>query len=458
MAIRTRQTLEDCAPLTATYTRLSEANTNGTDPNARQAVDVEGAAERLGGQLVERYSDPEASAYRKGAKRPEFDEMLAAFDEGRINTIVVFRADRLARASREWAKILPRVDDHGLRIIDCAGLDTATTGGRMMLGMLAEAARNEAAVMGARQARAARERAEQGLPARTRYRAFGHTDDQSAVVEHEAALLRDAAQRILDGEASEQEIAAEWTAQGEQRTPLGIRRMLQQPRMIGAREVDGRLIATGAIAPILDRETYERLQLLLARPRKAGRPRTSYLLSDLVRCGRCGEAMSTTSGGGVRRYACHRRPASAERPARGCGRCSVLVENADALIAEAVLSVLDGTVARAEAPDDSPAFDELRRIARKREDLAAAWAAGSLDDDSWRAARAALDVTERHVSASLSRRGPLVSGDVRAEWKRRPLAWRRALVRTVVRAIHIDPAKTPGRFTADRVRIDWVEE
>jgi DNA invertase Pin-like site-specific DNA recombinase len=452
MAITSQRTTA-ATPRIGTYTRLSEDRDGTSSATDRQLADTDAAAERTG-QVVQRFSDPEASAYRKGAKRPGFAAMLAAFDQGLIDTIIVWRADRLARAFREWSKVLLRVDDHGLRIIDCAGVDTATAGGRQMLGILAEQARSEAATMGIRQARAARERAEKGLPGGRRQRPFGHSEDQSQLVEDEALLVREAADAVLGG-ATFGSVHRAWLARGVRRSPEGIRKMLASPRMVGAREVDGRLIATGAIAPILGDDTYQLLRTALSM-RRPGRPRAETLLSGLVSCGNRGVLLTSGSQRGEPRYACHQRYVGAARA--GCGKVSARRDRVDELVGEAVLLMLEGETARREGGGDDRALARLAEIADQKGELARLWAAKQLGSEEWAVARDALLEEERHLSARLVR--GLLSGDARSEWARRPIAWRAALVRSVVAEVFVDVAGRGAgpRFRPERVRVVWQEE
>src|SRR5439155_10983707 len=119
-----------------------------------------------------------------------------------------------------------------------------------------------------------------------------------------------------------------WTAT----TVAGI---LRNPRVTGLRTYYGEVVAEGRWDSILDRETFERLAIMLRRNARPGRD-PKQLLSAIARCGACGGPMWTShkSEGGRRilRYACIKRPGSA-----GCGKVGVVGEPLDQLITDAVI-------------------------------------------------------------------------------------------------------------------------
>jgi len=70
----------------------------------RQQVDTQALAERKGWQGVP-YID-EASAYKRRAKRPKFDQLLSDLADGTIEGLCVYDCDRLARQPRDLERLI----------------------------------------------------------------------------------------------------------------------------------------------------------------------------------------------------------------------------------------------------------------------------------------------------------------------------------------------------------------
>lgn len=111
------------------------------------------------------------------------------------------------------------------------------------------------------------------------------------IVPEEAALIREAAQRLLDGD-SIRAVLRDWSERGIRSprgkawTSPGFRHKLRNPRLIGIHPETGE---RAAWKPILDRRTHKALVELYADPtrlrsRRGGR----YLLTGLLFCGVCG--------------------------------------------------------------------------------------------------------------------------------------------------------------------------
>lgn len=154
-------------------------------------------------------------------------------------------------------------------------------------------------------------------------RAYGY--DKNQVVEREAAIIRELADRILLGETlwtitADLHRRAVATAQGGQWAPSTVRLILRNPRIAG--------LPTGVretrYPPILAEATWRKVSAVLDDParqahRSTGRPR--HLLSGgFLTCGLCGTAMmpKTVPAQHSHTYACDQRP-----PAMGCGRVRI---------------------------------------------------------------------------------------------------------------------------------------
>jgi DNA invertase Pin-like site-specific DNA recombinase len=83
---------------------------------------------------------------KKGAKRPEWDEMIRSLRSG--DTLVVTELSRLGRTTGELAALADDLSERnvGLRILNL-GIDTATVGGRLVYDIIAAVAASERALL-----------------------------------------------------------------------------------------------------------------------------------------------------------------------------------------------------------------------------------------------------------------------------------------------------------------------
>lgn len=83
--------------------------------------------------------------------RPGWNALWAELLVGRIDTIVVWRLDRLGRTTRELSAIFDELVKRRVNLVSLKeGLDLATPAGRLMAGMLAAVAQYETEVRGER--------------------------------------------------------------------------------------------------------------------------------------------------------------------------------------------------------------------------------------------------------------------------------------------------------------------
>jgi len=148
------------------------------------------------------------------------------------------------------------------------------------------------------------DRARQGKRSGGGTRPFGHSLDWFALVSEEAAAIRSAAQRILDGEGV-YAITQDWNRNGpppvraERWSPQVLTGILLQPRLIGKRDYDGELFDLEDVPPILDEATWERVSAILGEVRPNA-PKVRHLLSGLAHCGRCQRSLRGGRGSSIR--------------------------------------------------------------------------------------------------------------------------------------------------------------
>jgi hypothetical protein len=334
----------------------------------------------------------------------------------------------------------------------------------MLAGMLGHAARYEVEQKGARQRAANRQRAEAGHVGWTR-RPFGYDrrDGKVVVVEPEAAALRGAADAVLAGSTLASVVVAMnkagvRTTVGGRWTQTPLRRVMLNPRMAGRVIYRGEDLGAGKWPAIFDPETFDRLTAVLTDPGRRTTPNTmvKYLLSGLVRCGRCGDPMFASpmgpKGGYWMVYRC---------------RTAHLARRLD-LVDEVVEGVVVARLARRDAahvftPDVDLAglraqADELRR---RRDGLAEMLGEGLLTPESVRGQAKKLGerlaVVERDIAAATGSSpvaGIIAADDVEVAWNGLTLDRKREVIATLC-TVTVLPAGKGARFDPEQVRIEW---
>jgi site-specific DNA recombinase len=171
-----------------------------------------------------------------------------------------------------------------------------------------------------------------------------------AIIEHEAAIIRECAARIIAGER-EIDLVRDLnqrgipSATGKDWRAGNLKKILLHKRNLGIRVHHG--IEYPAIwAPILSPEDYELMQVafkLHTRAQAHGQSK-GYLLTGIVRCGWCGQSMcgsgrKINANNYQRRYGCRRFDTRGNTI--GCSRIFRGAEPIDLLVTEAVLYRFD---------------------------------------------------------------------------------------------------------------------
>ncbi|HEY8111252.1 MAG TPA: recombinase family protein, partial [Actinomycetes bacterium] len=310
------------------YVRISQDRAGAGLGVQRQETDCRALAERKGWEVAGVYPDNDVSAY-SGKPRPEWERLNADVRAGAIDAIVCWHVDRLTRSPRELEDVIDLADRLGLGLATVTGeIDLATPTGRMVARMMGAAARHEAEHKAERQARQHRQAAEAGKVSGGGTRPFGYAEDRVTVVEPEAEIIRECARRVLVGEGLTS--VCRDLAVRDVRTPTGnrwrrntLRQLLASARISGRREHTSRSSWSGT-RPLLGEITKEavwpaiitpvesdRLRAILSSPdrRKVGAVTgRRYLLSGILRCGKCGHGLVGSPRAGVPRYVCPRVP------------------------------------------------------------------------------------------------------------------------------------------------------
>jgi DNA invertase Pin-like site-specific DNA recombinase len=384
-------------------------------------------------------------------KRPVRDQALAQLKAG--DTLTVWKLDRLGRSVAELLAIVQDLEQRRIRFRCLTQpIDTSTAAGRMFLTFLAAFAEFERELIKERVlAGKARMRAEGKHPGGPAL--FGFEADHVTVNQEQAALVREATRRALDGEPLSK-VVDDFNARGHRPGKAThwrvtyLRRILVNPRTVA----------------IVGHEDHDKLvRLFTGRNRqKLGRP-AEHLLSGILVCGRdeCGRPLYGTwkmSRSGVHEmyYRCKKGPGSGGR-FQGCGSTGVAMARADGWARDAFVAAIvsdDFTMAlnqrQAELLSEDMSVEQLDDWRRELEELEAVLPTrfGTPDlrkrhEDLQRMVRDATTrlLQQPELQALLDL--PKVEAKLRAAWDGWTIPERRAWLRRVLYQITVLPAP-PG--------------
>lgn len=293
------------------YTRVSRDDTGEGKSNERQLEDCRKLADLRGWEIVAVEQDVSISAYGK-KKRPAWQRVLDLVEAGDVDLVLAWHMDRMTRSMLDLEQLIVLAEEHGVGIATVTGdIDLTNDMGRMVARILAAVARAEVERKGARQRRANQQRAAEGKPWQSGWRAFGFEKDGTQVPQ-EAALIRESAEKVLSGEPL-RAIVRHWKALGVSTprsargadgwTHNGVRKILLNPRNAGLATYQGKVIGKGAWEPIISEETHTLLVAKLTNPARLTRTATpsrgraaENLLTGIARCATCDETVNAGSG------------------------------------------------------------------------------------------------------------------------------------------------------------------
>lgn len=346
-------------------------------------------------------------------------------------------------------------------------IDLSKPDGLLMARIMVSFASKSSSDTGRRVSRAKLQVAQMGKPAGGGWRPYGYEKDRRTVVETEAAVIRDVAERALRGQ-SMRSITRQLDTQGIP-TPTGgerwgvpsLTRILISPRIAGLREYKGTLLLDDnghpvkAIWPaIIDVDTWTALKELLIDPDRNPKKRIdrAYLLSGFLYCP-CGAKMSGAMRKGRPEYRCN-----------GCGSTHRHAAPIDEFVTGKVLDHLEAIL----AVDDLSPIDEDddldQRITEAEASLAALiseWTAGRISDQVFFTAQSrkeAVVLSLRRERGSKKRRQTSeASIGVRERWEQATLSDRRAILSEVLQGVRVLPKmmNAPRTFDSKLYRLSF---
>src|SRR5664280_2636329 len=217
----------------AVYARISSDVEGGGQGVTRQLEDCRRLAGELGWLVAEEYVDNDLSAY-SGKTRPGYERMLADLRDGTRDAVLVYHVDRLTRRPIELEQFVAALDAARVRHVRfvVGDMDLGSGDGLLVARFLA------------------------------------------------GESLRSLAS-WLEAEGITTVAGGTW------RTPT-LRQMLGSPRIAGLRQHRGQVIGPAVWEPIITEQQRDQVLARIDTLSTSGRrsPRR-YLLSGLLRCGRC---------------------------------------------------------------------------------------------------------------------------------------------------------------------------
>lgn len=249
--------------------------------------------------------------------RPQFQAMLASARQGNIDLILTKSISRFARNTVDLLEVVRELNSLGVEVrFEKENISTATADGEFMLTLLASFAQAESEQISANVKWRVRKQFEQGLA--NGFHMYGYTASADAtdvrIIESEAEIIRRAFAAFLDKVSMERLVAdltseGVYTREGKPFSPEVPREWLSREAYTGTLTL-GRFHSTtfgehtkhnrgeepmyrveDAIPAIIDKETFEAVQVERARRRQAGAlanwsiPTT--ILTSRIRCTAC---------------------------------------------------------------------------------------------------------------------------------------------------------------------------
>lgn len=197
----------------AIYARISLDRTGQALGVQRQVDECRERCRSLGWPEPKIYSDNDISA-RSGKRRPSFEQLLLDVESGYVDGIVAWHLDRVLRRVVDLERVLDAIESQRSAVpvvfLQAGEIDLTTPSGRLLARILAAVAANEGDVKSARLS-AQRAQAAQSGQAHGPL-GYGY-DDQQRIIPEEAEVIREVAQRVVDGDTL-YSIASDLNARG----------------------------------------------------------------------------------------------------------------------------------------------------------------------------------------------------------------------------------------------------
>lgn len=451
------------------YLRLSRDPGHDELGVQRQRRECLELCERKGWRPASIHVDDDRSAF-SGKPRPNYREMLRRLEAGQVRGVVAWHPDRLHRSPTELEEFIAIVEARGAGVATVQGgdYDLSTASGRMAARIVGAVARHESEHKSERLRSKMAQLRRDGKLTGGGKRPYGYENDRLMVRPVEAAIIRDMARRSIGGEAMLSVVRdlndrGVKGATGGRWSVSSVSRLLGSLRIAGLRDDGGGREAKAPWPAIISARDHQQLKALFASRAGGNRrsPRRYLLTGGLVVCGACGAAMVGRSLSAHPSYCCVR-----DVNHDGCNRVFVYAEPVEALVANAAVLAVDGSILAAQlkrlrGTQPDALLDAIAQQEERLREIEADYANGELERSEYRrlrdSARAKRDELQGAVKPDP--RAALDFGDepLAAAWPALSQGRRRAILDALLEAVIIAPSARRGRsrFDPDRVRLRW---
>jgi site-specific DNA recombinase len=391
-------------PRAAIYTRVSTDRDQRGRSVGEQETECRAVCDREAWTVIEPvFSDNDRSASRYARKtRPGWARLVKFLEGGGADVVVYWEASRATRDLRVGLDLRDLCERRGL-LLNYSGrtYDMRDSRDRRYFTDDLSRAEGESDQTRDRVLRSVRANAARGRPHGRHL--FGYerrydpvTKQLVEVVEvpEQAAIVREAAARVLAGEALHAVrtdfIARQVPPPGREWDLTQIRRILLNPGYLGKRVHKGVIVGDAVWPAILDEDDWLRLQALLTAPARRTTSRQGelrHLVSHIGRCGVCDGHVVARRNRSTPTYACPRYHVSRpEGSWRGWPRPEGWEDRFDG-VDDVVASTVVARLARSDAIDlftsdgdvgSQDAIDEAKRLRKRLEEFIDLGAAGKL--------------------------------------------------------------------------------
>jgi len=444
------------------YVRISRDRDEQTSTESQEAA-ARAYCAAHGWTVVEVIVERGRSAFKESrANRPGMKRAMGVIVGGAADTFVVWKLDRAARNARDLLNFVHDLEGHEADFASVTeSFDTTTPMGRAMLTIVAALAEMESAQKSERAQGWHEHRRTNGV-APTGKAAFGYIRTGANTLELDpvnAPLLRAAARRVANGGTINSTV--KWLQdEGATVTRSGLLATLRSPTIAGlvalaplSRKngerfvLDPANLTEGGWTPIVDREEWEVVQVVLSDPARrkdyAGNGRV-YPLRSITRCA-CGSGMRLQPDNRTHqatRYKCIDSP-----------KChnGITQQPVDDAVEAAVLDRLDDATWRSLRASGAATGPDPAEVEAKLERMWKLVVADQIDMDEYAEARMVW-------------RGQMVQGgtldlpdvaSVREAWEDFGPEERHLVFRRVIKSLIIRPSVRRGPGT-DLNRVDLV--
>jgi DNA invertase Pin-like site-specific DNA recombinase len=453
------------------YARISSDRDGEALGVERQLTDCRKLCSERGWTIVAEYVDNNLSASAEGVTRPEYERLLEDIANRELDSVAVWDLDRLTRQPLQLEQFVRTCEQAGMTRLALIGgnVDIGTGDGLLVARIKGAVAAEESRKTGQRIRRKHQELAEKGLYHGGGARPFGFEPDGVTIREDEAALIREAAGRILKG-GTLYGIRKDWTERGvptvsgKPWSVQSIRRTLIRPRIAGLRQHQGEVLGEAVWPAILDKETWDAVCVVLTDPsRRQPPPSRKYPLRGVLVCGECGRALVAVPRRDRRIYGCR-------KDSGGCGHVAISAPRVETYVTTVIIALADVPGLREELSREAARdVDQVRVLVTqnaadeaKLAQLGDDYADGALPRDEWlRLTKRIRDRVEARSTQLASLRGQSalgrLNGRVHDGWDDMSTEDQRATILSLVRQIKVNrPARQGVTQSADsRLEFEW---